>query len=29
MQINPQVSVGFTKEQEGPHSEGDIWDRGR
>jgi hypothetical protein len=25
MQINPQVSVGFTKEQEGPHSEGDIW----
>jgi hypothetical protein len=20
-----QVSVGFTKEQEGPHSEGDIW----
>ena len=23
-----QVSVGFTKEQEGPHSEGDIWDEG-
>jgi hypothetical protein len=21
-----QVSVGFTKGQEGPHSEGDIWD---
>ena len=23
-----QVSVGFTKEQEGPHSEGDIWVEG-
>ena len=23
-----QVSVGFTKEQEGPHVEGDIWDEG-
>ena len=23
-----QVSIGFTKEQEGPHSEGDIWVEG-